>query len=133
MLRALHEELPLSGIFMAFLLARGVRIQSDLVDQLFNSSENRLARILVLMAGYGEPGELGTLPPEVTEESLAEMLGVPKPAVSFFMNRFRELGFIDYDGRIQVHRTLLNVILHDRLPGNNAATPEIVHPPRSQG
>jgi CRP-like cAMP-binding protein len=128
MLRALHEEHPLSDVFTAFLLARGARIQSDLVDQLFNSSEKRLARTLLLMSGFGETGELEPLPPEITEESLAEMIGVPSSSVSFFMNRFRELGFVRWDGQIQVHQSLLNSILRDRLPGNNTATPEIEHP-----
>lgn len=127
MLRALREEHPLSEKFMTFLLDRGMRIQSDLVDQLFNSSEKRLARILVLMAGFGRPEEPETLLPAITEESLAEMIGTPPSTVSFFLSRFRDSGFIDYDGRIQVHKTLLNVLLHDRLPGNNTATPEIDH------
>ena len=130
MLRALHEEHPLSEIFTTFLLAREMRIQSDLVDQLFNSSEKRLARALLLMAGIGETGEMGLLPREITEESLAEMIGAPKSVVGFFMNRFRDLGFIRYDGPIRIHQSLLNAILHDRLPGDNAATPEIVHPAR---
>jgi CRP-like cAMP-binding protein len=130
MLRALHEEQALSEIFMTFLLVRGVRIQSDLVDQLFNSSEKRLARILLLMAGFGETGELEMLHPEITEESLAETIGTSKSAVTFFMNRFRELGFISFDGRIQVHKALLDAMLHDRLPGNNATPPEIVYSAR---
>jgi CRP/FNR family cyclic AMP-dependent transcriptional regulator len=130
MLRVLLEELSLSEIFMTFLLARGLRIQSDLVDQLFNSSEKRLARILVLMANFGELGELEKLIPEITEESLAEMSGTSQASVSFFMNRFRERGLIDYDGRIRVRQTLLNLILHDRLPGDNTATPEIIEPAR---
>jgi CRP-like cAMP-binding protein len=130
MLRALHEERSLSEIFTAFLLARGVSMESDLVDQLFNSGEKRLARILLLMAGYGEAGEMEILLPEISEGRLAEMIGAPESAVSFFMNRFRELGFISYDGGIQVHQTLLEVVLHDRLPGNNAATPDIDDPAR---
>jgi CRP/FNR family cyclic AMP-dependent transcriptional regulator len=128
MLRAMLEERSLSEIFMTFLLARGLRIQSDLVDQLFDSSEKRLARILVLMANFGEPDEVEKLIPAITEESLAEMVGTSQSSVSFFMNRFRERDFIDYDGRIRVHQTLLNVILHDRLPGDNTATPEIIKP-----
>jgi len=90
----------------------------------------RLARALLLMSGFGETGELDPLPTEIAEESLAEMIGSPKSAVSSFMNRFRELGFIRYDGQIHVDKSLLNAILHDRLPGNNTATPEIVHPAR---
>jgi len=125
MLRALREEHPLSEKFMTFLLDRGMRIQSDLVDQLFNSSEKRLARILVLMAGFGEQDKLETQLPAITEESLAEMIGTPQSTVSFFLSRFRDRGFIDYDSRIRVHKTLLNVLLHDRLPGNNTETPEI--------
>lgn len=128
MLHALREEKPLSDVFTAFLLARGMRIESDLVDQLFNSSEKRLAQTLLLMSGLGEAGELEPLSAEITEESLAETIGAPKSAVSFFMNRFRELGFIRGEDRIQVHQSLLNTILHDRLPGNNTATPEIVRP-----
>jgi len=130
MLRALHEEQPLAVVFTAFLLARGMRIQSDLVDQLFDSSEKRLARALLLMSGLGKTGEIESLPLEITEERLAEMIGAPRSAVRFFMNRFRELGFIRYDGQIRVHQSLLDTILHDRLPGNNTATPEIVHPAR---
>jgi len=125
MLRALREEHPLSDKFMTFLLERGMRIQSDLVDQLFNSSEKRLARILVLMAGFGQPNHPEMLLPAITEESLAEMIGTQQSTVSFFLSRFRASGFIDYDGRIRVHKTLLNVLLHDRLPGNNTETPEI--------
>lgn len=133
MLRVLNEEQPLSEIFTAYLLARGLRMQSDLVDQLFNSGEKRLARILVLMANFGEQGEVDKLIPEITMESLAQMVGTSQAGVSFFMNRFREHGLIDYDGRIRVHQSLLNVILHDRLPGDNTATPEIVDPPQRQG
>ena len=113
MLRALHEEQPLSEVFMAFLVVRGVRIQSDLVDQLFNSSEKRLPRILLLMAGFGETGTLEMLLPEISEDRLAELIGTSKSAVNFFMNRFRKLGLIDYNGRIRVHKSLLNVVLHD--------------------
>jgi CRP-like cAMP-binding protein len=130
MLHALHEEHQLSDVFRAFLLARAMRIQSDLVDQLFNSAEKRLAQTLLLMSGFGETGELVRLPSEITEESLAESIGASKSAVRFFMNRFRELGFIRCDGRIQVHQSLLNSILNDRLPGNNTSTPEIVLPAR---
>ena len=126
MLRVMHDEHSLFEMFIAFLLACGTRIQSDLVDQLFNSSEKRLARILLLMAEFGERGELEELIPEIAEESLAKMIGTSQSSVSFFMNRFCDLGFIDYNGRIRVHKALLNVILHDRLPGDNTATPEIV-------
>jgi CRP-like cAMP-binding protein len=126
MLRVMHEEHPLSEIFVKYLLARGVRLQSDLVDQLFNSSEKRLARILLLMAEFGEPGESKKLIPEIAEESLAEMIGTTRSNVSFFMNRFRELGLIDYDGRIRVRKALLNVILHDQFPDDNAVKPAII-------
>jgi CRP/FNR family cyclic AMP-dependent transcriptional regulator len=126
MLRVLREEQPLSEVFVAFLLARGVRIQSDFVDQLFDSSEKRLARILLLMAGVAETGKLEMPLPEISEGRLAEMIGTSKSAVGIFMNRFCKLGLISFDGRIQVHKSLLNVILRDRLPGNNTATPEIV-------
>jgi len=128
MLRAMHEERPLSEKFMKFLLARGMRIQSDLVDQLFNSSEKHLARILLLMAEFGEDGEDGysnRLIPVITEERLAEMIGSPVTSVSFFMKRFCDLGLIDYNGRIRVHKALLNVVLHDQMPGDNAVKPTI--------
>jgi CRP-like cAMP-binding protein len=125
MLRMLHEEPALSEVFMRFLLARGMRIEADLVDQLFNSTEKRLARILLLMADLGKSGEVAELIPEIAEQTLAEMLGAPLSSVSFFMNRFRERGLIDYDGRIRIHKALLQAILHDRLPGDNTATPEI--------
>ena len=121
MLRVLHEEHSFSKLFIKFLLARGVRLQSDLVDEFFDSSEKRLARTLLVMAKFGEPDESEWLNPEVTEESLAEMIGVPLSNIRFFMNRFRELGLIEFDGRGRMHRALLNVILHDRLPGYNAA------------
>ena len=113
MLRVLHEEHAFSDLFLKFLLARSMRTQADLVDQLFNSSEKRLARILLLMAEFGKPGEPETLIPKITQETLAEMIGTTRSRVSFFMNRFRKLGFIEYNGRIQVHKSLLNVILHD--------------------
>jgi CRP-like cAMP-binding protein len=125
MLRALDEEQPLSEAFTAFLFARGMCIQSDMVDQLFDSSEKRLARALLLISGIGETGERELPAPEVTEERLAEMIGAPSSTVRFLMNRFQELGFIRYDGQIQVHHSLLNTILHDRLPGNNTATPAV--------
>jgi CRP-like cAMP-binding protein len=125
MIRAMHEEHDLSDLFMKFLLARSMRIQADLVDQLFNSSEKRLARILLLMAEFGQPGEPETLIPKISQETLAEMIGTTRSRVSFFMNRFRKLGFIDYNGRIRVHKSLLNVVLHDYLPDDNAETPVI--------
>jgi CRP-like cAMP-binding protein len=126
MVRVMHQEHAFSDLFLSFLLARSMRVQADLVDQLFNSSEKRLARILLLMAEFGKPGEPETLIPHVTQETLAEMIGTTRSRVSFFMNRFRELGFIEYNGRIRVHKSLLNVILHDHLPDDNASRPEIL-------
>jgi CRP/FNR family transcriptional regulator, cyclic AMP receptor protein len=113
MIRALHEEHVFSDLFLKFLLARSMRSQADLVDQLFNSSEKRLARILLLMAEFGKPGEGDSLIPKITQETLAEMIGTTRSRVSFFMNRFRQLGFIEYNGGIRVHKSLLNLILHD--------------------
>ena len=114
MIRVMHEERSLSDMYLKFLLARSMRTQADLVDQLFNSSEKRLARILLLMAEFGEPGKPEPFIPAITQETLAEMVGTTRSRVSFFMNRFRRLGLIDYDGRIRVHKSLLNVILHDQ-------------------
>ena len=125
MVRVLHEEHAFSDLFLKFMLARSLRTQADLVDQLFNSSEKRLARILLLMAEFGKPGEPETLIPPITQETLAEMIGTTRSRVSFFMNRFRKLGFIDYNGRIRVHKSLLNVVLHDQLPEQNSERPEI--------
>lgn len=125
MVRVLHDEPAFSEAFLAFVLARSMRVQADLVDQLFNSSEKRLARILLLMAEFGKPGEPETLIPPITQETLADMIGTTRSRVSFFMNRFRKLGFIEYNGRIRVHKSLLNIILHDRLPGDNAMKPRL--------
>ena len=113
MIRAVHEEHAVSDLFVRFLLARSMRTQADLIDQLFNSSEKRLARVLLLMAEFGKPGEPETLIPKVTQGTLAEMVGTTRSRVNFFMNRFRKLGFIEYNGEIRVHQSLLNVILHD--------------------
>ena len=123
MVRVMHEEHSFSDIFVKFLLARSMRTQADLIDQLFNSSERRLARILLIMAEFGMPGEPELLIPQITQETLAEMIGTTRSRVSFFMNRFRKLGFIEYNGRIRVHKSLLNVILHDQLPDDNAEKP----------
>jgi CRP-like cAMP-binding protein len=131
MIRVLHQEHTFSDLFLKFLIARSMRTQADLVDQLFNSSEKRLARILLLMAEFGKPGEPETLIPQITQETLAEMIGTTRSRVSFFMNRFRKLGFIDYNGRIQVHKSLLNVVLHDQLPENNAVSPSLLGSPKS--
>jgi CRP/FNR family cyclic AMP-dependent transcriptional regulator len=124
MIRTMHEEHDFSDLFLKFLLARSMRIQADLVDQLFNSSEKRLARILLLMAEFGKPVEQETLIPKISQETLAEMIGTTRSRVSFFMNRFRKLGFIEYNGRIRVHKSLLNVVLHDHLPDDEAETPQ---------
>lgn len=126
MLHVLHEEHEFSDYFLKFMLARGMRIQADLIDQLFNSSERRLARTLLLMAEFGKPGDPETLIPSITQETLAEMIGTTRSRVSFFMNRFRKLGYISYNGRIQVHKSLLNVVLHDQLPEQNSSRPLVV-------
>ncbi len=120
MIREMHGEPAFADMFLKFLLARSIRTQADLIDQLFNSSEKRLARILLLMAEFGKPGEPETLIPPVTQETLADMIGTTRSRVSFFMNRFRKLGFIDYNGRIQVHKSLLNVVLLDQLPEHDS-------------
>ena len=130
MIRVIREEHAFSDVFLAFLLTRAMRMQADLVDQLFNSSEKRLARVLLLMAEFGKPGEPVLLLPQITQETLADMIGTTRSRVSFFMNRFRKLGFIDYDGRIRVHKSLLNVILHDQFPDDNAVRPDIADTPR---
>jgi len=129
MFEALHEEHALSAFFLNFMLNRGIRTQADLIDQLFNSSERRLARTLLLMADFGKPGEPENLIPQVTQETLAEMIGTTRSRVSFFMNRFRKLGYIEYNGRIRVNKSLLNVVLHDHLPGQNASRPDLLDPP----
>ena len=129
MIRVMHEEHEFSDMFLKFLLGRTMRIQADLVDQLFNSSERRLARILLLMAEFGQPGEPEPLIPKISQETLAEMIGATRSRVSFFMNRFRKLGFIEYNDRIRVHKSLLNVILHDQLPEDSAEKPHISHLP----
>jgi CRP/FNR family cyclic AMP-dependent transcriptional regulator len=113
MVRVMHEEPSITDLFLKFLLARSMRTQADLVDQLFNSSEKRLARILLLLAEFGKPGEPELLIPPITQKTLAEMIGTTRSRVSFFMNRFRKLGFIEYNGRVRVHKSLLNVVLHD--------------------
>ncbi|MGA2743670.1 MAG: Crp/Fnr family transcriptional regulator [Candidatus Sulfotelmatobacter sp.] len=113
MLSALHREHTLSDLFVAYLLARNIRYEEDLVDQLFNSSEKRLARILLLLAHFGKEGIPETVVPKISQETLAEMIGTTRSRVSFFMNRFRKLGFIHYNGGLKVHSSLLNVVLHD--------------------
>jgi CRP/FNR family transcriptional regulator, cyclic AMP receptor protein len=116
MIRIMHKEQAFSDLFLKFLLARSMRTQATLVDQLFNSSEKRLARILLLMSEISKTGEAEQYLPKISQETLAEMVGTTRSRVSFFMNRFRKLGFIDYSDRIQVHKSLLNVVLHDQLP-----------------
>ena len=123
MIRVMHQEHSLTEMYLKFLLARSMRAQADLVDQLFSSSERRLARILLLMAEFGEPGEAEHLIPPITQETLAEMIGTTRSRVSFFMNRFRKLGLIEYNGRIRVHRSLLNVVLHDKFTERNPERP----------
>jgi CRP/FNR family cyclic AMP-dependent transcriptional regulator len=117
MMEALHREHAFSDMFVAYLLARNIRYEEDLVDQLFNSSEKRLARVLLMLAHFGKEGVPETVVPKISQETLAEMVGTTRSRVSFFMNRFRKLGFIDYaggvKGRLQVHSSLLNVVLHD--------------------
>jgi CRP-like cAMP-binding protein len=113
MMELLHREHEFSDLFVAYLLARNIRYEEDLVDQLFNSSEKRLARILLLLAHFGKEGKPEPVVPKISQEMLAEMIGTTRSRVSFFMNRFRELGFIHYNGGLQVHSSLLHVILHD--------------------
>ena len=122
MVRVIHEEHDFSDLFLKFLLARSMRIQADLVDQLFNSSEKRLARILLLMAEFGKTGEPEPLIPKISQETLAEMVGTTRSRVSFFMNRFRKLGFIEYNGRIRVRKSLLNIVLHEQEPDQSAGS-----------
>ena len=126
MTRVMREQPAFADFFLSFLLQRGMRTQADLVDQLFNNSEKRLARILLLMAEFGQAGEPETLIPQITQETLAEMIGTTRSRVSFFMNKFRQHGFIDYNGRIRVHKSLLKVILYDQMPGGRAATPAVL-------
>jgi len=115
MMLALHREHAFSDVFVAYLLARNIRYEEDLVDQLFNSSEKRLARILLLLAHFGKEGVPQAVIPKISQETLAEMIGTTRSRVSFFMNRFRTMGFVEYDGGsgLQVHSSLLNVVLHD--------------------
>jgi CRP/FNR family cyclic AMP-dependent transcriptional regulator len=117
MMEALHREHSFSDLFVAYLLARNIRYEEDLVDHLFNSSEKRLARILLLLAHFGKEGIPESVVPRISQATLAEMIGTTRSRVSFFMNRFRKLGFIDYaggaEGGLQVHSSLLNIVLHD--------------------
>jgi CRP-like cAMP-binding protein len=111
--RTLHEQPTFSEMFVAHLLSRNIRFEEDLVDQLFNSSEKRLARVLLLLANFGKEGTPQTVIPKMSQETLAEIVGTTRSRVSFFMNRFRKLGFIEYNGGLTIHSSLLNVVLHD--------------------
>jgi CRP/FNR family transcriptional regulator, cyclic AMP receptor protein len=114
MMQALHREHKFSDLFVAYLLGRNIRYEEDLVDQLFNSSEKRLARILLLLAHFGNEGQSEPVISSISQETLAEMVGTTRSRVSFFMNRFRKLGFVDYDSKgLHVHSSLLNIVLHD--------------------
>jgi CRP-like cAMP-binding protein len=113
MIRVLHDEPAFSELFLTYLLSRNIRIQEDLVDQLFNSSEKRLARALLLMAHFGKEGKSEAIIPKISQEMLAEMVGTTRSRVSFFMNKFRKLGFLEYNGGVHVHSSLLSVVLHD--------------------
>ena len=126
MVKLLHEQHEFSDLFLKFILMRSMRTQEDLIDQLFNNSEKRLARTLLLMAAFGKPGEPETMIPPITQEALADLIGTTRSRVSFFMNRFRKLGFITYNGRIHVNQSLLNVVLQDQLPEQNALRPAIL-------
>ena len=129
----MHQERNgVSELFFTHLLSRHIRFKGDLVHQLFNSNERRLARTLLLMADFGKEGEPEPLIPPVTQETLAEMIGTTRSRVSFFMNRFRKLGYIEYDGRIRVHTSLLDMVLQDSLPEENASRPKLLDPPLSR-
>jgi CRP-like cAMP-binding protein len=131
--RVLHQENGFSDFFVQFLAHRSARTQADLVDQLFNNSERRLARTLLIMADYGNAAGPETLIPPVTQETLANMIGTTRSRVSFFMNRFRKLGYISYKNRIRVHRSLLMMVLEDQLPEQNASRPKLFNPLPSRG
>jgi CRP-like cAMP-binding protein len=113
MVQVLHDQPKFSELFVSYLVARNVRVEADLVDQLFNSSEKRLARLLLLMANFGKEGRPEPVLAKISQTTLAEMIGTTRSRVNFFMNKFRKLGFIEYNGGLQVHNSLLNVILHD--------------------
>jgi CRP-like cAMP-binding protein len=112
-IRVLHAEPAFSEMFVSHLLARTIRVEADLVDQLFNSSEKRLARALLLLANFGKEGRPEPIVAKISQETLAEMIGTTRARVSFFMNKFRKLGLIDYNGHLEIHSSLLNVVLHD--------------------
>jgi CRP/FNR family transcriptional regulator, cyclic AMP receptor protein len=114
MLATIHKEPEFSELFMSYLLTRSSRIEEDLIDQLFNSSEKRLARLLLLLANFGKQGKPEPIVGKISQETMAEMIGTTRSRVSFFMNKFRKLGFVDYNGKLEVHNSLLNVVLHDK-------------------
>jgi CRP-like cAMP-binding protein len=124
--RILREENAFSEKFVKFITLRGTKTQADLIDQLFNNSERRLARTLLLMADFSGASGPATLIPPITQETLADMIGTTRSRVSFFMNRFRRLGYISYKGRIRVHKSLLNMVLHDKLPEQNTSRPKLL-------
>ena len=132
MVRVMHVEHSFSELFLKVILERSMGIQAALVDQLFNSSEKRLARILLLMAEFANPGEPEQYIPKISQETLAEMIGTTRSRVSFFMNRFRKLGFIEYNGRIKVHKTTLNAVLLDRSPEVNPVRPPVLATARTR-
>jgi CRP-like cAMP-binding protein len=113
MIRVLHDEPTFSEVFVSYLLSRNMRIEEDLVDQLFNSSEKRLARVLLLLANFGKEGKPEPAIAKISQETLAEMIGTTRSRVSFFMNKFRKMGFIEYNGELHIHSSLLNIVLHD--------------------
>jgi CRP/FNR family cyclic AMP-dependent transcriptional regulator len=113
MVRALHRDAVFSELFTTYLLSRNIRMEEDLVDQLFNSSEKRLARILLLLANFGKEGRPEPVVPKISQETLAEMVGTTRSRISHFMNKFRKLGFVEYNGRLEVHSSLLHIVLHD--------------------
>jgi CRP-like cAMP-binding protein len=113
MMEVIHREHSFSDMFVAYLLTRNIRYEEDLVDQLFNSSEKRLARVLLLLARFGKDGKPEGSIPRISQETLAEMVGTTRGRINFFMNRFRKLGFVRYNGELEIHTSLLNVVLHD--------------------
>src|ERR1700681_1059979 len=124
MIATLHSEPDFSQMFISYLLARNSRIEEDLVDQLFNSSERRLARLLLLLANFGKEGRPEPIIGKISQETLAEMIGTTRARVSFFMNKFRKLGFIEYNGDLKVHNSLLNMVLHDKPESNPRDMPD---------
>jgi CRP-like cAMP-binding protein len=129
--RALHDEPAFSEMFVGYLLARTIRVEEDLVDQLFNSSEKRLARALLLLANFGKEGRPEAIIAKVSQETLAEMIGTTRSRVSFFMNKFRKLGFIDYNGKLEIHSSLLSVVLHDQPQVGSKKKPNGLREPKA--